>query len=121
MATGRDPNAPTERVATFPTETLARLCAGRLGSEGVPAMVRSIGPGPALWNVVTSPHEVMVRPRDAERARAIVADVADDTPPLEVTEREWTNERHITARTILTIGVALLVVVAITLSLLRVM
>ncbi len=61
------------RVATFEFETEAMMWAEALKNEGIPSVLVPLGTGsggfgPTVWR----PFELRVRPRDVERARAIL-------------------------------------------------
>ena len=63
----------------YENEPTARMAEQRLYSEGVPAMVRSLGGGPGLWgSAFNLPHCLYVFQADETRAREILGlDSAD--------------------------------------------
>lgn len=60
-------------VGIAPNEAIAGLWKSVLESEGIPTLIRPMGPGFGAWgSVATFEHEVLVRRIDAGRARQIL-------------------------------------------------
>jgi hypothetical protein len=63
------------RVALAPNQAIAELWKSALESEGIVTMLRPLGPGFGAWgSVATFEHEILVRERDAEQARDVLAE-----------------------------------------------
>ncbi len=77
---GRD--EPVVYLATEPNEPLAQLAAQVLRDEGIRVLLRPSGPGFGAWgSVATFAHELFVLRSDVERARRVLAEMAE--PPAD--------------------------------------
>ncbi len=67
---------PLVSVATAPNEPIARLWADALDEAGIRVLVRPLGPGLGAWaSAATFEHDLAVLASDADRARALLADL----------------------------------------------
>lgn len=61
-------------IGLAPNEAIAGLWKSILESEGIPTLIRPMGPGFGAWgSVATFEHEVLVRRADAEQAHEILS------------------------------------------------
>ena len=66
-------------VATFPNEIAAQLAAQQLAAVDIRSVLVPLGGGAGIWGTATMlPHALRVLEGDAERARRVLADDADE-------------------------------------------
>jgi hypothetical protein len=63
------PDMDVERVTVVPNEAEAELACSVLRAEGIECATRTADGGTEYWGGF---HEIVVRPEDAERARALL-------------------------------------------------
>lgn len=86
---------------------MARLAEQRLQQEGIPCLIRSLQGGPGLWgSAYNLPHGLYVYQSDEMRAREVL-----DLTPLEVAERETTEDRTGPRTKLWLIGIIIAIVV----------
>lgn len=70
---------PLVSVATAPNEPIAYLWADALRDAGIRVLVRPLGPGLGAWaSAATFEHDLAVLADEADRARALLADLMGD-------------------------------------------
>lgn len=77
-----DPNEPIVYLATVPNEPLARMWAEILEDEGIPVMLKPLGPGYGAWaSAATFEHELYVLKSQLARAQTIIEEVEREGGP----------------------------------------
>ncbi|HVX30975.1 MAG TPA: DUF2007 domain-containing protein [Nitrolancea sp.] len=71
------PDDELVKVAVAPNEMIATMWLGWLDEEGIKALARVGGSGPAYFGTMINERSIYVLERDAERAREILAEDDD--------------------------------------------
>ena len=77
MASSEHPNDRLVKVATAPNEMIATMWVGWLEEEGIRALVKSGGSGPAYFGTMINERFIYVLERDEEQAREILSDIGE--------------------------------------------